>query len=145
MSRFLTGVSYIVKEECCTIMLHGDMTLSRHMVYAQSIEESKLWRRSRDAKRGIFDKQVQPKFMKRAPIQDGSRDPKSNYNRAGGFQTVKPTCASCRKNHFRKCLDGTSGCFSSVKDNHKVRDCPSIAARGREAKQVPPNALGGGV
>ena len=44
MSRFLNGVLDIVKEECRTSMLHGDMNLSRLMVYAQSIEESKLGR-----------------------------------------------------------------------------------------------------
>ena len=40
MSRFVTAVSDIVKKKCCTTMLHGDMTLSRLMVYSQSIEES---------------------------------------------------------------------------------------------------------
>ena len=27
MSRFVTGVADLVKEECCTTMLHDDMTL----------------------------------------------------------------------------------------------------------------------
>ena len=55
MRRFLTSVSNIVKEECCTTMLHGDMTLSKLMVYAQYIEEPKHGRRSIDAKRGRTD------------------------------------------------------------------------------------------
>ena len=38
MSRFVTGVADLVKEECRTIMINDDMTLSRLMVYAQSIE-----------------------------------------------------------------------------------------------------------
>ena len=38
MSRF----SDMMKEECHTTMLYGYMTLSRIMVYSQSIEESKL-------------------------------------------------------------------------------------------------------
>ena len=39
MSHFVTGVADSVVEECCTAMLHDDMTLARLMVYAQSIEE----------------------------------------------------------------------------------------------------------
>ena len=38
MSRFVTGVADLVKEECRTIMINDDMTLYRLMVYAQSIE-----------------------------------------------------------------------------------------------------------
>ena len=37
----------LVREECYMTMLHDDMTLARHMVYAQSIEESKLRRMAR--------------------------------------------------------------------------------------------------
>lgn len=40
--RFLIGVEDLVKEEFCNAMLYDDMTLSTLMVYAQSIEESKL-------------------------------------------------------------------------------------------------------
>ena len=52
---------------------------------------------------------------------------------------VKPTCATSGKKHFGKCLVGTTWCFGCGNDDHKVRDCPTIAARGREAKQVAPN------
>ena len=34
MSRFVTGVAELVKEECRTTMLYDDMTLYRLMVYA---------------------------------------------------------------------------------------------------------------
>ena len=37
ISRFVTGVTDHVKEVCHTDMLHGDMNLSKLMVYAQSI------------------------------------------------------------------------------------------------------------
>ena len=32
----------------------------------------------------------------------------------------------------------TGGCFCCGKDGHKVKDCPTIASRGREVKNVPP-------
>ena len=58
MSRFFTGVSDIVKEKCRTTMLHSDINQSRLMMYAQSIEESKLERISRDAKRGKIESEL---------------------------------------------------------------------------------------
>ena len=83
MGRFCIGVSHIVKEECRTTMLHSDMTLSRLMVYAQSIEESKIGWRSRHAKRGRTDELVQPNFKNRAQNQYCSSAPKCNYERGG--------------------------------------------------------------
>jgi len=47
MSRFVTGVSDLIKEESRTAMIHDYMNISRLIVYAQSIEESKLERKSR--------------------------------------------------------------------------------------------------
>ena len=49
MSRLLTNVSEIVKEECGTSKIPGDMSVSTRKVYGQSIEESKHGRRSRYA------------------------------------------------------------------------------------------------
>ena len=65
-SRFVTGIADLVKEDCCTTMIHNDMNLSRLMVYSQSIEESRLSRISRNLKRGKSDEQNQPRFKKRA-------------------------------------------------------------------------------
>ena len=70
MSRFMTGVSKLVREECRTAMLHDDMTLARLMVYAQSIEESKLGGISRNLKRSGSSDQYQPRCKKRAQTQD---------------------------------------------------------------------------
>ena len=83
MSRFIIGVSNLVKEECCTKILHGDMTLSRLIEYVQSIGESKLGRRGRDVKRGRTDEQGKPRFKKRPPNQDVPSAPKANYDRGG--------------------------------------------------------------
>ena len=51
MSRFIMEVADLVIEVCCTTMLVDNMTLARLMMYAQSIEESKLRRRDRIFKR----------------------------------------------------------------------------------------------
>ena len=50
---------------------------------------------------------------------------------------------TCGKQHFVKCLAGTSGCFSCGEDDHKVRYGPAIEARGRHAKKLSPNVWDG--
>ncbi|XP_049368005.1 uncharacterized protein LOC125832861 [Solanum verrucosum] len=128
--------AFLVKEECSTAMLHGDMNISRLVVYAQSIEESKLNRVNRDLKRGRSDEQGQPRFKKRAPNKDSSSSLKANQERVGGSQVSKPTCHNCGKKYFGKCLAGTSGCYGCGKNDHQVKYCPTLTARGREAKQA---------
>ena len=76
MSCFVMGVADLVREECCTTMLHDDITLARLMMYAQSIEESKLRMMSRIFKRSVASDQVQPRFKKRAQTQEESRGAK---------------------------------------------------------------------
>ena len=46
MSRFVTGVSEDLEEECREAKLHDNMNLGRFMVHAQQVEES--LRRKRD-------------------------------------------------------------------------------------------------
>ncbi|XP_049378060.1 uncharacterized protein LOC125842795 [Solanum stenotomum] len=126
MSRFVTSLSDLVKEECHTAMLHSDMNISRLIVYGQSIEESKLKRMNRDVKRGRYDEQGQPRIKQRAPNQDSSSAP---------------------KRHYGKCLASTNGCYGCGKNDQKVKDCPTLTARGMETKQaskdgavpIPPN------
>ena len=128
-------------------MLHNDMNISRLIVYAQSIEESKLKRMNRNVKRGRSDEQSQARFKKRAQDQDSSSAPKVNQDKGGGSQFSRPTCTTCGKRHYEKCLAGTNGCYGCGKNDHKVKDCPTFTARGRETKQaskdgtvpIPPN------
>ncbi|TMW96435.1 hypothetical protein EJD97_007363 [Solanum chilense] len=107
MNRFVTGVANLVKKECLTVMLHGDMSFSRLMVYAQSIEESKVSRISRNLERSGSSEKNQPRFKKRAPIKDEPRDPKVKLEKGSGSQNDKPTCATRGKKHCGKWLVGS--------------------------------------
>ena len=40
------------------------------------------------------------------------------------------------KSHYGECLLATGSCFECCEDDNKVTDCPTIDARGTEAKQV---------
>ena len=51
MNRFLTGVSDGLKEKCHSAMIHYNMNISCFVVHAQQVEESRVKRKRRDAKR----------------------------------------------------------------------------------------------
>ena len=51
MSRFITSVSDLMKEECRTTILHSDMNFFILIVYVKVIEEYKLKRLGRDKKK----------------------------------------------------------------------------------------------
>ena len=95
------------------------MTLPRIMVYTQLIEDSKLRSLARSLKRS-----------------GASYQEKTRFKHYGGSKDGKPTCANIGKKHYGECLLGTGSFFGCGKDGHKVRDCPMIASRGREGKQV---------
>ena len=65
ISRFMTRVANLVKEEWRTVILHDDMTLVRIMIYSQSMKESKLVRIVRNLKRSGSSDQSQPGFQKK--------------------------------------------------------------------------------
>ena len=91
MSRFVTGIANLLKEECRTSMIHNDMNLSSLLVYAQSIEESKLSRISRNIKSSESNEQNQPRVKKRDLNHDGPSALKVKGEGGSSFQGVKPT------------------------------------------------------
>lgn len=105
----MSRVSDLVEEEYRTIMLHDDMNISRLMVYAQTIEESKLKKNNKELKRSRSDEQGQSWFEKRTPNEDSSSTPNVNQIKESGSPFSKPTCTICGKKYFGKCLASTSG------------------------------------
>ena len=112
------------------------MIFLRLMVYDQSFEESKLARMTRELKRGRSDDQGQLRFNKRAQYQESCNASKVNNERGYSSQFAKPTCTTCGKMNYEKCLSGTNRRYGSGNNDHKVRDCPSLATTGREPKQA---------
>ncbi|WMV30381.1 hypothetical protein MTR67_023766 [Solanum verrucosum] len=76
-----------------------------------------------------------PKFNK-----DRVSNPKPQGGNSSGF--LLPSCAICGRKHEGKRLVDTDGCFGCGKIGHKIRDCPSLTAKGREGRQVPPSFFG---
>ncbi|TMX05346.1 hypothetical protein EJD97_023717, partial [Solanum chilense] len=129
----------LVVEECCTAMLHDEMTLARLMVYAQSIVDSKLKRMGRSLKRSGASDQEKTRFKKKVQSQGESRSAKFKIEKGGGSKDGNPTCANCGKKHYGEFLLGIGSCFGCGKVAHKVRDCPMVAFKGREGKKVTPS------
>ncbi|XP_049391573.1 uncharacterized protein LOC125856004 [Solanum stenotomum] len=101
------------------------MDMSKLLVYAQQIEESKLKKKNREVKR---DKTGDGNFSNAR--SDGQGRPRFRQ---------RPNCAKCGRKHDGKCLVGTDGCFSCGKVGHNMRDYPMLKVKGREYKQAPPS------
>ena len=106
------------------------------MVYAQSIEESKVMRMARSLKRNGARDQEKTMFKNKVQSQGVSRSAKFKVNKRRGSMDGKPTCANCGKKHYGDFLLGTTSCFGCVKDGNKVRDCPMIASKGKEVSKL---------
>ena len=62
------------------------------MVYAQSIEKSKLGRIDRNLKRSGSSDQGQPRSKKKVSSEEEPRVSKVKFEKGGGSQNGKPTC-----------------------------------------------------
>ncbi|KAK4706354.1 hypothetical protein R3W88_034083 [Solanum pinnatisectum] len=159
LDRFFPREKREAKKECRAAMLHDNMDISRLMVYAQQVEESKLRKKNRDVKRarsddgnsskGKFEGQSGPRFKKRFSNQSSSNAPKTNKDRVsnpkpqggnmGRSSMERPTCDKCDKKHEGKCLGSMGVCYGCGKSGHQLKYCPTRTTKGREGNQAPPS------
>ncbi|XP_049358616.1 uncharacterized protein LOC125823265 [Solanum verrucosum] len=67
--------------------------------------------------------------------------PRSNQEKGSGSPFPNPTCTKCGHKHHGKWLVGTDGCNGCGKSDHQVKNCPTLSAKGIEAKQASPSDL----
>ncbi|KAK4726744.1 hypothetical protein R3W88_031661 [Solanum pinnatisectum] len=159
MSLFMTGVSDSIEEECRTTMHHDNMDISRLMVYAQQVEETRLRKKNIEVKRartddgnsskGKFEGQSGPRFKKRFSNERSSNAPKTNKYRVfspkpqggnrSGPSMERPTCAKSGKKHEGKCLAGMGVCYGCGKSGHQLKYCQTHTAKGRKVNQDRPS------
>uniref|UniRef100_M1DN17 Zinc knuckle family protein n=1 Tax=Solanum tuberosum TaxID=4113 RepID=M1DN17_SOLTU len=133
-------------------MLVDDMDISRLMVFAQQIENSKLKKeRAREKKWSRVendgsDGHGRSRNRKKFNGQGYSNAPKYKDDRVSTprpqgkvNESLWPTCSGCGKRHEGKCLAGRDGCYGCGESGHMKKDCPKAKATIREGKQVSPS------
>ena len=136
-------------EECHSVMLHDNMNISRLMVHAQQVEESRLRRKNREDKRatsfksgsskGRLEIQYKPRVKKSFSNQVPSNFPKAHDDRVPNSKSQNgrgttlpsknPTYGKYGNKHWGECLVGTKNCFWYGKSGHKVRDFPNVKGK----------------
>ena len=129
-------------------MLHHNMYLSRLIVDAQQLQESRLRKRNRETKKVrsfesgfsksrlyILDK---PKFKKGFSNQVPSNSSKTHNDRVSNpmSQRQRPTCGKCGKKHMGEFIVGTNSCYCGGKSGYMVSDCPNMKSQGKGNIQV---------
>ncbi|TMW99435.1 hypothetical protein EJD97_002552 [Solanum chilense] len=56
--------------------------------------------------------------------------------KGSGSLYPKTTCSKCGRSHYSQYLAGMDGFYVCGKDEHRMRDCPVLMAKGREDTKV---------
>ena len=122
------------------VTLDDNIDISRLMVHAQHVEESRLRKRNREAKRAksfesgssksrldVQDKPKFKKFLNKVPsnffknCNDRGSNTKPQKGRNVDPLRERPTCGKCRKKHVSECLVGTNSCYGYGKGVNMVK------------------------
>nr|XP_025884856.1 uncharacterized protein LOC112940864 [Solanum lycopersicum] len=142
MSRFLTGITGDLEEECRAAMFHHNMDLSRLVVHVQQVEDSRK-------KMGVRE---QPRFKKghhslgnsnfqRSAIPRGGRTEPKKGN-GGDVQRPRKDCAKCGCAHSGECRQVTNACFGFGRNGHMVKECRQNRGQAGGNAQNRPNPQG---
>ena len=115
MSRFVTGVATLGKKSVVRPCSTRTWTCVG------------LWCMVNPLNRGGSSELNQPRFNKRAPMQDWPSAPKVKLEKESVSQNGKPTFPTCGKKNYVKSQVGRKNCFCFGMEEHKVKDCASIS------------------
>ena len=119
-------------------MLLNDMDISRLMVYAQQIEESKIREIRQEGKRSRSDDCSHQRLKKRFYPQDSSMGNKDRaplqHSQGGGHSYERSRCPTSEKQHGDKSC--RNGWFFCMYKRHKMRYSPNFKSRGKDASQA---------
>ena len=129
-------------KEYRTAMLHNDMDISRLMVYAKQIKESKLGKINKEGARTRSNEPSQLKPKKRFHNQGFYNTPRDNKSKVPtpkpqeekGVRSYvdRPLCSKCGRRHDAKFLVGTGNFYNCGKICHMKKDFPMMKTQGGE-------------
>ncbi|XP_004229140.1 uncharacterized protein [Solanum lycopersicum] len=112
MSRFLTGMSEELEEDCRATMLQDSINLSRLMAHVQQVEGSRKKRKVREGHQSLGNSNSQ---RSATPRGDKLELKKGN---GGDVQRPRKECGKCDLIHSGECRLGTNACFGCGKSEH---------------------------
>ncbi|XP_015055047.1 uncharacterized protein LOC107001571 [Solanum pennellii] len=138
MSRFLTGITKDLEEECRAAVLHDNMDLTRLMVHVQQMEDNQK-------KRGPRLKKEQQSlgnsnFQRSTTPRGGRHDPKKRNG--GDMQRRRMNNATCSRAHSGEYKKGTNSYFGRGRGGHMGKDCPQNRGKAGGNAQPRPNPQG---
>uniref|UniRef100_M1E156 Gag-pol polyprotein n=1 Tax=Solanum tuberosum TaxID=4113 RepID=M1E156_SOLTU len=102
-----------------------------------------------DSSNGKFEGQGRPRFKRRFSNQGSSsarwinkdKVSKSKHqgDNSGRSSMGRRTCGKCGKKHDGKCLGGMGVFYGCGKSGNQLKNFPTLVAKGREDKQIPPS------